>query len=287
MAGGLALAGLGGALGVGPGAAEMLGTAGAGGTVIGLAGGAPLGAPGGGLGALGKLLGGLEGVVSDFNATAVAALGSGAELALVVAGLGGAEAPPAGAGADGGLDAAILEMAGLGATEEAPGRADQGEAPGATDELPGACGEGAGLGATEDDAAGFGATEDVAGAGATDASGFGAGTDVAAVGAAALGARDGVAAPGFAKRGGAGIEVSPVAGPGPSGATGCTGIVVEGRGGASSRQASASTSKLRSVLRPQIGQSQPTSNRFWCAPMLCAGARSRTRSGPTAKPERT
>src|SRR6185503_1045592 len=123
----------------------------------------------------------------------------------------------------------------------------------------------------------------VAGAGAIDATGFGAGTD--APGAPA--AREGVAPAGLVKSGGAGIEVSPVAGPGPSGATGCTGMVVDGAGGASSRQARASVSKLRSVFRPQIGQSHPTSNRFWCASMLCAGARSRTRSGPTAKPERT
>jgi hypothetical protein len=123
--------------------------------------------------------------------------------------------------------------------------------------------------------------------GATDAAGFGAGTEVPVLGAIAPGARDGVAPAGFVKSGGAGIEVRPVAGPGPSGAMGCTGIVVEGEGGTSSRHASASASKLRSVFRPQMGQSQPTSNRFWCAPMLCAGARSRRRSGPTAKPERT
>ena len=46
-------------------------------------------------------------------------------------------------------------------------------------------------------------------------------------------------------------------------------------------------SKLRKVLRPQMGQSQPTSNRFWCASMVCAGARSRTRSRLTAKPAST
>ena len=50
---GLAPAGLGGPLGVGAGAEEMLGTAGAGGTVAGLAGVAPPAAPGGELGAFG------------------------------------------------------------------------------------------------------------------------------------------------------------------------------------------------------------------------------------------
>jgi len=263
---------LGGALGVGPAAGEILGTAGAGGTVGGLAGGASLPAAGGELGAFGKLLGGLDVVVSDFNATAVAALAGGTEIAPAAAGLGGTEALGVEAGADGGSDAAMLETAGFGATE-APGVPD-----GAND---------AGLGATEDVVAGFGATEDHADPGATDAPGFGAGTEAPVIGAAALGARDGVAGGGFVKRGGAGIDVSPVAGPGPRGATGCTGIVVEGEGGASSRHASASASKLRRVFRPQIGQSQPTSNRFWCASMVCAGARSRTRSGPAAKPEST
>jgi hypothetical protein len=129
---------------------------------------------------------------------------------------------------------------------------------------------GAGFGATEAPGAtagalgaiGFGATEDMPGAGATDVAGFGA-TDALAPGAAALGTRDGVAPAGFVASGGAGIEVNPVAGPGPGGEGGCTGIVVEGMGGASSRQARPSASKLRSVLRPQMGQSQATSNRFW------------------------
>jgi hypothetical protein len=68
---------LGGALGLalGDGVDEIFGTAGAGGTVTGLAGAALLGAPGGELGALGYWLGGFDGVVSDFNATALAALG--------------------------------------------------------------------------------------------------------------------------------------------------------------------------------------------------------------------
>jgi hypothetical protein len=227
-------------------------------------------------------------VVSDFNATAVAALG-GAEEAVLGFG-GAAEAPGAAAGAGGGRHDAP-GAAGFGATDALPG------APGATDALPGAPGATDALpGATP-----LGATEGVAGAGAIEATGFGA-TDAlapgtAALGArdgvapgpgtAALGARDGVATAGFAKSGGAGIEVSPVAGPGPSGAAGCTGIVVEGMGAASSRQARPSASKLRSVLRPQMGQSHPTSNRFSWASMLCAGARSRTRSRPTAKPART
>jgi hypothetical protein len=180
------------------------------------------------------LLGGLDVVVSDFNATAVAALAGGAELPLVVPGLGGAEALVVGAAAGGGFDAAMLEMPGFGATDEEPNAT----------------------------AAGFGATEEVAGTGGPGETGLGAGTDPPVLGTNALGAREGVAAGDFVKRGGAGIEVSPVAGPGPSGATGCTGIVVEGEGGASSRHASASWSKLRSVFRPQIGQSQPTSNRF-------------------------
>jgi hypothetical protein len=142
----------------------------------------------------------------------------------------------------------------------------------------------------DDGAAALGAIDDVAGAGVADGIGRGPGIEAAVLGAdtgAAAGARDGVAVPDFPASGGAGIDVSPVAGPGPSGATGCTGIVVEGTGRASSRHASPSASKLRSVLRPQIGQSQPTSNRFLCASMLWAGARSRTRSGPIAKPERT
>ena len=50
---GPAPADLGGALGVGAGAEETLGTAGAGGTVTGLAGVAPPAAPGGELGAFG------------------------------------------------------------------------------------------------------------------------------------------------------------------------------------------------------------------------------------------
>lgn len=187
-------------------------------------------------------------MVSDFNATAVAALPGGDETVL---GFGGAAEA-------------------LGAAAGAAGR----------HELP--AGE-----------TGFGATDAVAGAGvgagATDGPDFGA--SAPATGAAAAGARDGEVdagtAAGFATRGGAGIDVSPVAGPGPSGAGACTGIVVDGAGGASSRHASASASKLRSVLRPQMGQSQPTSNRFSCASMLCAGARSRTRSRPIANPERT
>jgi hypothetical protein len=177
------------------------------------------------------LLGGLDGVASDFNATAVAALAGGA---LVVVGLGGAEALAAGAAAGGGFDAAMLEIPGLGGKDEAP----------------------------NDDVAGFDATEDVAAAGGAGATDFDAGIAAPAVAANALGARDGVAAGGFAKSGGAGIEVRPVAGPGPSGARGWTGIVVDGEGGASSRHTSASASKLRSVFRPQMGQSQPTSNRF-------------------------
>ena len=253
-AAGFTLAGLGGALGVGAGATEMLGTGGAAGTLNDFPGGAPLPVPGGELGALGKLLGGRDGDVSDFNATAVAAFGGGVE---VVLGFGGPQevvgAGPGAGAADGGRDTPALGPGGFGATEEVAG------------------------------ATGLGATEAVAAAGATDATGFGAGTDVLA----APGARDGVAAVGLGKSGGAGIDVSPVAGPGPSGATGCTGIVVDGPGGASSRQARPSASKLRSVFRPQIGQSHPTSNRFSCASMLCAGARSRIRSGPTAKPERT
>jgi hypothetical protein len=68
-------------------------------------------------------------------------------------------------------------------------------------------------------AAGFGATDE---AGATDGAaaviGLGA-MEALAVGPAA-GAREGVAAAGFVKSGGAGIDVSPVAGPGPRGAAG-------------------------------------------------------------------
>jgi hypothetical protein len=192
-----------------------------------------MGEPGGALGALGKMLGGLDGVVNDFSATAVAALG-GDEPVAVGAGLGGAAE---------GLGAGAAPQPGLGAT-------------------------------------------DPPGAGAAEASGLGA-DDIPAPGDAALGAREGVAAAGLVTRGGAGIEVRPVAGPGPSGVTACTGMVVEGTGAASSRHASASASKLRKVLRPQIGQSQPTSNRFWCASMVCAGARSRTRSRLTAKPAST
>jgi hypothetical protein len=69
-------------------------------------------------------------------------------------------------------------------------------------------------------AAGFGATDEVAGAtdGVAAVTGLGA-MDGLAVGPAA-GARDGVAATGFVKSGGAGIDVSPVAGPGPRGAGG-------------------------------------------------------------------
>ena len=188
------------------------------------------------------MLGGLDGVVSDFNATAVAALPGGEERLL---GFGGA--------------AEALGIAAVGA-------AGRHEPPAG--------------------AAGFGATDGVAGADVAGAAGFG-GVEALVAGAAATGARDGVAEAGFATSGGAGIDVSPVAGPGPSGGGGCTGIVVEGAGGASSRHAKPSASKLRSVLRPQMGQSQPTSKRFWCASMLCAGARSRTRSRPIAKPDKT
>jgi hypothetical protein len=53
VAGGFTLVGLGGALGMGPGAVEMLGTAGAGGTVGGLAGGATRVPPNGEVGAFG------------------------------------------------------------------------------------------------------------------------------------------------------------------------------------------------------------------------------------------
>jgi hypothetical protein len=172
------------------------------------------------------------------------------------------EALGADAGADEGRHDPPAGAAGFGATE----------APGATDGV---------LGAT-----GFGRTEAVPGAGATDVTGLGA-VEVLATGAAAMGARDGVTPEGFVTSGGAGIEVNPVAGPGPGGGGGCTGIVVDGVGGASSRHTRASASKLRSVLRPQMGQSHPTSNRFWWASMVCAGARSRMRSGPTAKPART
>ena len=181
-------------------------------------------------------------MVSDFKATAVAALPGGDE---------------AGVGLGGAAEALAVEAAGDAGRHEPPAGA-----------------------------AGFGATEAVAGDGATGAAGFGAAA-APAIGAAATGAREGVAEAGLAASGGAGIDVSPVAGPGPSGSGGCTGIVVEGVGGASSRQARPSASKLRSVLRPQMGQSQPTSNRFWCASMLCAGARSRTRSRPIANPDKT
>jgi hypothetical protein len=203
---------------------------------------------GGALGALGKVLGGLEGVVNDFSATAVATLG-GDEPGALGAGLGGAAE---------GLDAGGPPQPGLGATEPPAVGAVEGSGLEA-DDMPAPGAAGSGLGAD----------------------------DMPAPCAAALGAREGVAPAGFVTMGGAGIEVRPVAGPGPSGAMACTGIVVEGTGGASSRQASASASKLRKVLRPQIGQSQPTSKCFWCASMLCAGARSRTRSRPTAKPAST
>jgi len=165
------------------------------------------------------LLGGLDGVVSDFSATAVAALPGGDETVL---GLGG-------------------EALGV-----AAGDAGRHELPAGTPV-----------------AAGFGATEAVAagaGVGATEPAGLGAA--MPPIGVAEAGARDGVADGGLATRGGAGIDVSPVAGPGPSGIAGCAGIVVEGVGGAASRQERPSASKLRIVLRPQMGQSQPTSNRF-------------------------
>ena len=202
------LGAVGGAVGVGPGAAEIFGTGGAAGTLSGWA----AEVPGAALGGLGKLLGGLDGVLSDFSATAVAALG-------------GEEAPPRG-----GRDAPGPGSTGLGATEAALG-------------------------------IGFGAIEPVPGAGATEESGFGA-TDALDPGAAATGARKGMAPAGFETRGGAGIDVRPVAGPGPSGATGWVGIVIDGVGGASSRKDNASASKLRRVFLPQMGQSQPTSNRF-------------------------
>ncbi|HMI82941.1 MAG TPA: hypothetical protein VK550_02550 [Polyangiaceae bacterium] len=199
------------------------------------------------------MLGGFDGVVSDFNATAVAALAGGEEGVLGLGG--GAEVPGVGAGTDG-RHPPPEGAAGFGGTDG------------------------------EVDAGGFGATDVVAGPGATDANGFGA-TEVLASGAAAAGAREGIAAAGRVSSGGAGIDVRPVAGPGPGGAAGCTGMVAAGAGGASSRQTRASASKLRIVLRPQMGQSHPTSNRFSCASMLCAGARSRTRSEPIAKPART
>ena len=219
-------------------------------------------------------------MVSDFKATAVAALG--AEEPVVA--FGGAVEPAGVAAGGDGRHEPPVGTSGLGATDDAPGAMDGVPVVaglGATNGVPGA-------GAT--DVVGFGAVDEVAGGGGTDAAaaemaGFGA-TDVLA-GAAALGARDGVGAAGLAKGAGAGIEVSPVAGPGPGGGGGCTGIVVEGAGGASSRQARASASKLRSVLRPQMGQSHPTSNRFSWASMVCAGARSRMRSRPIAKPEST
>lgn len=180
-------------------------------------------------------------------------------------GLAGRHEPPVGA-------------AGLGATDDAPdvaGVVAVEKGFGATDAVAGA----------GTDVAGFGATE-VDGAGAIDEAGFGA-TDVLALEVSGPGARDAVVVRGLAASGGAGIDVSPVAGPGPSGAGAWTGIVVEGPGGASSRHARPSASKLRSVLRPQMGQSHPTSNRFSCASMVCAGARSRTRSRPIAKPAST
>jgi hypothetical protein len=217
----------------------LAGTAGAAGTLGGLAAGAPLGAAGGTLGARGKLLGGLDGVVSDFNATAVAALG-------------GDDPVPAAAGLDGAVEPPAAKDAGFAADHPDPGAVE-------------------GVGG-----AAFGAT-DVA-PGATDVSGLG-GTD------GAPGARDGVA--GLEASGGAGIDVSPVAGPGPRGATGKTGIAVDGAGGGSSLQVRLSAAKLRSVFRPQMGQSHPTSNRSSRGSMLCEGARSRTRSSPTAKPAST
>lgn len=69
------LGALGGVLGAGPGAEEMLGTAGAAGTA-GIPHGFVFWPPSGGeLGSLGYWLGGFDGVVSDLSATAVAALG--------------------------------------------------------------------------------------------------------------------------------------------------------------------------------------------------------------------
>jgi hypothetical protein len=183
-----------------------------------------------------------------------------------VLGLGGAlEALAPGAEDGGGRHPPAAGVPGVGAIDEVAGALGFG----AIDEVAGALG--------------FGAIDEVAGAPAT--AGLG-GTEALATGAA-LGARDGAAAAGFAKLGDAGIAVRPVAGPGPGGGGGCTGGCSAGVGGASSRHTRASASKLRSVLRPQIGQSHPTSNRFSCASMLCAGARSRTRSRPIAKPDRT
>ena len=89
-----------------------------------------------------------------------------------------------------------------------------------------------------------------------------------------------------ALRGGSDVPV-PNEGPGPSGAGACGGGAAAGEGGLASRHTSESAEKLRSVLRPQMGHSQPTSKRSWAASMVWAGARSRTRSRPMAKPAST
>jgi hypothetical protein len=68
-----------------------------------------------------------------------------------------------------------------------------------------------------------------------------------------------------------------------------TGAGAAGRaaGESTSRHTSASASNVRSVLRPQMAQSHPTANRLCCASMLCAGAISRSPSGPMEWPART
>jgi hypothetical protein len=79
-----------------------------------------------------------------------------------------------------------------------------------------------------------------------------------------------------------------VAGPGPGSAGNCGGGCTPVAGASASRKERPPASKLRSVLRPQMGQSQATSNRFPATSMLWAGARSRMPSEmPMAKPART
>ena len=273
---GAASSALAGAFAAGPSVEAIFGTTGASGTSGGFGDAAP--APGGAeAGGFGKVLGGLDGVVSDFNATAVAALGptDGVRLA------------PGWTGATDGLvdgAPALDEGAGFGATEEFAGAVSFGSV--AEDAGARGCGNPGvveGMGALGGDELAVKEAPEELPNGVGDV-GFGA----AGALVVAPGARDALPAlAGFAASGGAGIDVSPVAGPGPSGAGGCTGIVVAGAGGASSRQLKPSASKLRKVLRPQIGHSQPTSKRFCCASIVCAGARSRTRSRPIAKPART
>jgi hypothetical protein len=172
----------------------MLGTAGAAGTA-GIPQGFVFGPPSGAvLGGLGYWLGGLDGVVSDFSATAVAALG----------------------GEDG------VPATGFGAVEGEAGGGREAAGPGAVDDVLGVHGLGAveGVGAAgATDVAGLGAI-DVPAAGAIEPAGFGAGMDAPAAPGARAGSAEIPAARGFEKSGGAGIEVSPVAGPGPSGAAG-------------------------------------------------------------------